>query len=157
MQTGQTVRNLHAYYSSVRRQDDLFDGDSIFSRARGGFKGLKGVENVYTQHSPHLEQILNNLFKGRLRDTTHPFVEGGGTTKDKPQDIIVFMVGGTTYEEAKLVAQINVSTPGIRVVLGGTTVQNSSSFLEEIDDIVPSWGSTVSKPAGERLRREIGR
>jgi vacuolar protein sorting-associated protein 45 len=125
-----TIKSLLRYSSSVQRQEDLFESESIFSRARSGFKGLKGVENVYTQHSPRLEQTLNNLVKGRLREQTHPFMEGSGTTKEKPQDIIVFVVGGATYEEAKTVAQINASTPGVRVVLGGTTVLNSSGFLK---------------------------
>lgn len=39
----------------------------------------QGVENVYTQHTPHLSQTLENLFKGRLKDTTHPFLDGAGT------------------------------------------------------------------------------
>ena len=112
---------------SLKPQEELFEADNIFSRARTGFKGLKGVENVYTQHSPRLEQTLSNLVKGRLRETTYPFIEGG--TKDKPQDIVVFIIGGATYEEAKLIAQINASTPGVRVVLGGTSVLNSSAFL----------------------------
>lgn len=124
-----TIPNLLAYSASVKRQEDLFEAESIFSRARTGFKGLKGVENVYTQHTPRLEQTLNNLIKGRLKEQTHPFVDGTGT-KDKPQDIIIFMVGGTTYEEAKLIAQVNVSTPGVRVVLGGTSVLNSKTFLD---------------------------
>lgn len=115
------------YVHSLRRQEELSEAESIFARARTGFKGLKGVENVYTQHTPQLEQTLSNLVKGRLKEQTHPFIEG--STRDKPQDIIVFMVGGTTYEEAKLVAQINASTPGVRIVLGGTTILNSSAFL----------------------------
>lgn len=57
-------------------------------------------------------------------------MEAGGTTRDKPQDIIIFMVGGTTYEEAKLIAQVNASTPGVRVVLGGTSVLNSKVFMD---------------------------
>lgn len=126
----QTIPNLLHYQSTVKRQEDLFEAESIFSRARSGFKGLKGVENVYTQHTPRLEQTLNNLIKGRLKEQTHPFVEGGPTTREKPQDIIIFMVGGTTYEEAKLIAQVNASTPGIRVVLGGTSVLNSRIFLD---------------------------
>lgn len=115
------------YVKSLRRQEEMSEAESLFARARTGFKGLKGVENVYTQHTPHLEQTLANLIKGRLREQTHPFIEG--TTRDKPQDIIVFMVGGTTYEEAKLVAQINASTPGVRIILGGTSILNSSAFL----------------------------
>lgn len=136
---------------------DLFQSGSLFSSAQNRFKGLKGVENVYTQHSPRLEGTLQDLIKGRLRDQLYPFVEGGGTTRDKPQDIIIFMVGGATYEEAKMVAQVNASSPGVRVVLGGTSIHNSMSFLEEIEDAVQSWPEPAPATAAGRLRREIGR
>ena len=52
----------------------------------------------------------------------------------RPQDIFVFFVGGTTYEEARFVAQFNEANPGIRVVLGGTTIHSSKSFLEEMEE-----------------------
>lgn len=35
-----------------------------------------GVENVYTQHTPHLIQTLDLLIKGRLKETSYPFLEG---------------------------------------------------------------------------------
>ncbi|KAI9850123.1 MAG: vacuolar protein sorting-associated protein 45 [Thelocarpon superellum] len=132
------IPKLLAYHHSLQSApaagglSDLFESSSIFSGARQRFKGLKGVENVYTQHSPRLELTLQNLIKGRLRDQQYPFVEGGGTTRDKPQDIVIFIVGGVTFEEAKMVAQVNASSPGVRVVLGGTTVHNSATFLEEM-------------------------
>ncbi|KAF4963873.1 hypothetical protein FSARC_8126 [Fusarium sarcochroum] len=110
---------------------EIFESAGIFSGTSSRFKGLKGVENVYTQHSPLLETTLQNLIKGRLKDQQYPFVEGGGSTKDKPQDIIVFIAGGATYEEAKMIAELNASSPGVRVVLGGTTIHNSATFLEE--------------------------
>ena len=142
------------------------------------------MENVYTQHSPRLEGTLTDLIKGKLRDSLYPFLEGGvggihsangttttgaggsgtagvggnsGATRDKPQDVIVFAVGGATYEEAKVVAQVNASSPGVRVVLGGTTVHNSASFLEEVEDVVDSWPVPGPESAGARLRREVGR
>jgi hypothetical protein len=118
---------------------------------------LKGVENVYTQHSPRLEATLQNLIKGKLRELQYPFLEGGGHTRDKPQDIIVFMVGGATYEEAKLIAQINASSPGIRVVLGATTIHNSTTFFEEVNDAVSNWPEPTPGSAAGRLRRELGR
>ncbi|KAK5997398.1 Vacuolar protein sorting-associated protein 45 [Cladobotryum mycophilum] len=122
---------------------DIFESAGIFSGASSRFKGLKGVENVYTQHSSLLENTLQNLIKGRLRDQQYPFVEGGGSTRDKPQDIIVFMVGGATYEEAKMVAGINASTPGVRIVLGGTSIHNAATFLEEVEDAVSSWPESL--------------
>ena len=112
---------------------------------------------MYTQHSPRLEATLQNLIKARLKEQQYPFVEGGGTTRDKPQDIIVFMVGGATYEEAKMVAQVNASSPGVRVVLGGTSIHNSTTFLEEVEDTVSSWPEVGPPSAVARLRREAGR
>lgn len=100
---------------------------------------------------------LQNLIKGRLKEQQYPFVEGGGTTRDKPQDIFVFMVGGATYEEAKMVAQVNASSPGVRVVLGGTTIHNSTTFLEEVEDAVTSWPDTAPTSAAARLRKEANR
>lgn len=43
------------------------------------YKSIQGVENVYTQHTPHLSQTLENLFKGRLKETSYPFQDGAGT------------------------------------------------------------------------------
>ncbi|KAK3676337.1 vacuolar protein sorting-associated protein 45 [Recurvomyces mirabilis] len=138
---------------------DLFQpAQNIFSEARSRFnRGLRGVENVYTQHSPRLETTLQDLIKGRLSTNAHPFVEGGGQTRDKPQDIIVFIVGGVTYEEAKMVAQVNASSPGVRVVLGGTGIVNSMSFLEDVEESVDAWPEPQPDTAAGRLRREVGR
>ncbi|KAF5026406.1 hypothetical protein F66182_1534 [Fusarium sp. NRRL 66182] len=139
------VGKLVAYHTSLQASQsqggisEIFESAGIFSGTSSRFKGLKGVENVYTQHSPLLETTLQNLIKGRLKDQQYPFVEGGGSTKDKPQDIIVFIAGGATYEEAKMIAELNASSPGVRVVLGGTTIHNSATFLEEVDDAVTSW------------------
>lgn len=157
------VAKLLIYHTSLQQTQiaggisDMFESASIFSGARDRFKGLKGVENVYTQHSPRLELTLQNLIKGRLRDQQYPFVEGGGSTRDKSQDIIVFIVGGVTFEEAKCVSQINASSPGVRVVLGGTTVHNSTTFLDEMEDAVSSWPEPPPTTAAGRLRKETGR
>ncbi|KAK4540916.1 hypothetical protein LTR36_008424 [Oleoguttula mirabilis] len=138
---------------------DLFQpAQNIFSEARSRFnRGLKGVDNVYTQHSPRLETTLQDLIKGRLSMNAYPFVEGGGQTRDKPQDVVIFIVGGATYEEAKMVAQVNASSPGVRVVLGGTGVHNSASFLDEVEETVDAWPEPRPDTAAGRLRREVGR
>jgi hypothetical protein len=157
------VAKLLAFHSSLQQTQlaggisDMFESAGIFAGARDRFKGLKGVENVYTQHSPRLELTLQNLIKGRLREQQYPFVEGGGSTRDKPQDIVLFIVGGVTFEEAKTVSQINASSPGIRIVLGGTTVHNSTTFLEEMEDAVSSWPDSSPTTAAGRLRKETGR
>jgi vacuolar protein sorting-associated protein 45 len=154
------VTKILIYHSSLQQTQaasgisDIFESAGIFSGARDRLKGLKGVENVYTQHSPRLDVTLQNLMKGRLRDQQYPFLEGGGSTRDKPQDVVVFIIGGATYEEAKLIASLNNSTPGIRLILGGTTIHSGSTFLEEVEEAVNSWPKPPPTTAAERLRRE---
>ena len=126
---------------SDQRQDDLFSTDSLLAIGKSALKGLKGIENVYMQHSPHLSRTLENLFKGKLRETSYPFVEGAGVNAglQRPQDVIIFIIGGTTFEEARTVALLNEASPntsspagatgtpaGLRLLLGGTCVHNSS-------------------------------
>ena len=67
------------------------------------------------------------------------------------------MVVGATYEEAKMVAQVNASSPGVRVVLGGTSIHNSTTFLEEVEDAGSSCPDVGPTSAVARLRREAGR
>ncbi|KAK9437731.1 sec1 protein [Metarhizium brunneum] len=144
------VNKILAYHLSLHTSpsqggiSDIFDSAGIFSGASSRFK-LKGVENVYTQHTSLLESTLQNLIKGRLREQQYPFVEGGGSTRDKPQDVIVFVVGGATYEEAKMITGINATTPGVRVVLGGTSILNAATFFNEVDDAVSSWPEVTGR------------
>jgi len=60
-----------------------------------------------------------------------------------PKLVVVFIVGGTTYEEAKAVADLNAAaernegwSAGMRLVLGGTSVQSSSSFLRDFQEVM---------------------
>ncbi|KAI3616277.1 vacuolar protein sorting-associated protein 45 [Moniliophthora roreri] len=148
-----------------QRQDDLFSTESLLAKGRSALKGLKGVENVYTQHTPHLSQTLENLSKGRLKETSYPFIESPGpnASLQRPQDIIIFMIGGTTYEEARTIALLNqqstpsssglgTSTPtaaGARILLGGTCVHNSSSYLEMVHTAAEKFPSSVYEPPPE--------
>jgi len=48
--------------------------------------------------------------------------------KRRPQDVIIFIVGGTTYEESRSVALQNGNNTGIRFILGGSSVLNSKRY-----------------------------
>jgi len=159
-------RSLHSSTSSggaVAPVPDIFSQPTaILAATRSRLKkGLKGVENVYTQHSPILLSTLESLIRGRLSIATYPFLDNN-SQKDKPQDIIVFMVGGTTFEEARVVAQVNASTPGVRVVLGGTSILNSQRFMDQVRGSVEGWPEVIrelgkAEGARERLSKEVGR
>ena len=100
---------------------------------------VQGISNVYSQHSPVLMDTIEGAAKGKLSGLTHPLLlSGGGTSTNVegmplPQEILIFMVGGMTYEESTKVNSFNVANVGkVRVILGGSTVHNSTSFLEEL-------------------------
>ena len=38
------------------------------------------------------------------------------------------MVGGATYAEAMAIANLNKTTQGVRIILGGTTIHNSKRW-----------------------------
>uniref|UniRef100_A0A8C6TVZ9 Vacuolar protein sorting-associated protein 45 n=1 Tax=Neogobius melanostomus TaxID=47308 RepID=A0A8C6TVZ9_9GOBI len=107
------------------RGSDLITANDAVAITKQFFKGLKGVENVYTQHQPLLHDTLDQLIKGRLKDSQFPYL-GPSSLRDRPQDIIVFVIGGATYEEALTVYNLNRTSPGVRIVLG------AYSFLREI-------------------------
>jgi Sec1 family len=82
---------------------------------------------------------------------------GHSTMLFRPQDIIVFIIGGATYAEARELGKVCQAYSGVRVVLGGTCIHNSSrykllvgiqenmyeysihSFLNEVAHTVSRW------------------
>uniref|UniRef100_A0A3B4ZHA2 Vacuolar protein sorting-associated protein 45 n=1 Tax=Stegastes partitus TaxID=144197 RepID=A0A3B4ZHA2_9TELE len=125
------VQSVVEYGGKRVRGSDLITPTDAVAITKQFFKGLKGVENVYTQHQPLLHDTLDQLIKGRLKDSQFPYL-GASSLRDRPQDILVFIIGGATYEEALTVYNLNRSTPGVRIVLGGSSIHNTKSFLEEV-------------------------
>jgi vacuolar protein sorting-associated protein 45 len=92
---------------------------------------------------------IQSIMKGKLLQRTHPIVPGSASRQPNnqnqhqqqvppdqvvPEEILIFMVGGITYEEGTKIAEFNESmkSRGIQVILGGSTVHNSTSFLDEL-------------------------
>uniref|UniRef100_A0A8C7FP32 Vacuolar protein sorting 45 homolog n=1 Tax=Oncorhynchus kisutch TaxID=8019 RepID=A0A8C7FP32_ONCKI len=118
------VTSMVEYGGKRVRGSDLVNPQDAVAITKQFFKGLKGVENVYTQHAPLLQETLDQLIKGRLKDSHFPYL-GPSSLRDRPQDIIVFVIGGATYEEALAIYNLNRTVPGVRIVLGGTTIHNT--------------------------------
>lgn len=71
------VPRMLEYAGQHARQGDLFNNVKIMDAVkltRSLIKGLKGVENVYTQHSCLLKEILDDVYKGRPLDPTYPCI-----------------------------------------------------------------------------------
>lgn len=71
------VPRMLEYAGQHARHGDLFNNVKIMDAVkltRSLIKGLKGVENVYTQHSCLLKEVLDDVFKGRPLDPNYPFI-----------------------------------------------------------------------------------
>lgn len=86
---------------------------------------------------------MTQLLKGNLQELDYPYTSSD--FENKPvNDIIVFIVGGATYQEAREIAQMN--TENMSIILGSTTMHNSKSFLGDLTyygcitgEIMPSF------------------
>eukprot|EP01129_Flabellula_baltica_P008148 TRINITY_DN3210_c0_g1_i1.p1 TRINITY_DN3210_c0_g1~~TRINITY_DN3210_c0_g1_i1.p1 ORF type:complete len:553 (-),score=125.67 TRINITY_DN3210_c0_g1_i1:35-1618(-) len=126
------IRTLLRYAGSDKRSPDidLFDNKDIFALARGAVnRGMKGVTNVYTQHQPLVNEIVDLTLNKKLSENSYPFY-GGGVPR-KPKEIVLFFVGGITYEEALHIHRLNSELP-VSILIGGTTIHSPTTFLEDL-------------------------
>ncbi|CAI5739691.1 unnamed protein product [Peronospora destructor] len=130
------------------RQGDLYgDRAGLKKFMRAVTQGVQGVPNVYAQHVPPLAEKLELILKGQLLDQEFSIVNGGAGSATSTEfngnngvkrvrDVIVYVCGGVTFEEAMKVAEMNQkaasSNSGQRILLGGSCIHNSTSFLNEV-------------------------
>lgn len=146
------VAAVIAYGGKKCRTGELFSGvwgkeglslDKIRKIAQ---EAIKGVDNIYTQHKPYIHEIISDILAGKLRNDYYPFMLGQ-PSRDPPKHLIIFMVGGTTYEEALIVHEFNNSGSSsgdaktfanpskTKIVLAGSYVHNSTSFMNELRQV----------------------
>ncbi|CAI5734270.1 unnamed protein product [Hyaloperonospora brassicae] len=149
------------------RQGDLYgDRAGLKKFMRAVTQGVQGVPNVYAQHVPPLAKKLELILKGQLLDQEFGVVNGSAgaaTSTDfsasngvkRVRDVIVYVCGGVTFEEAMKVAELNqkaaTSGSGQRILLGGSCIHNSSSFLHEVAtayNLSPPEGHNKSASGG---------
>ena len=136
----QLVDIMLRYAGSKVRGPGLYgtNGDIMSKMTKSFMTSVQGVSNVYAQHVPVLMDTINLCLKGKLKETSHPYVSrsnafAGGA---RPHEIIVFMAGGATFEEGTKIAEFNAtSAAGVKVLLAGSTIHNSTSFLEELKQL----------------------
>jgi len=147
----QLVSMILQHHGATQRTGDVFGNRSMLTAMKKSLqRSVKGVQNVYTQHQPYLAQQLEQLTKGTLSEAGYPYLgsELPPTQKRRaPTEVIVVILGGATYEEAKVVGEMNAANPGVRITLCGTTIHNCESYLDEISKL-----SGVAPPGG----REAG-
>ena len=124
------VRQVLDFGGEGKRDGDLFGGKSFFNRASSAVKGLKGVDNVYTQHQPLISTIIDHVMKGKIKDQDYPCHNQVPNVDTKQvREVIIFVAGGVTYEESRFVASMQQQHPNCKIFLGGNGVLNSKQFL----------------------------
>lgn len=133
------------------RSGDLYGDRGLKKFMRAMTQGVQGVPNVYAQHVPPLMRQLELILKGQLLDSDFGIVNGNATPGvKKVRDVIVFICGGVTFEEATKIAELNqkIAISGQRVVLGGPCIHNSTSFLNEVAEAYGLGGNKSSSSGG---------
>eukprot|EP00549_Striatella_unipunctata_P016137 CAMPEP_0118720200 /NCGR_PEP_ID=MMETSP0800-20121206/29965_1 /TAXON_ID=210618 ORGANISM="Striatella unipunctata, Strain CCMP2910" /NCGR_SAMPLE_ID=MMETSP0800 /ASSEMBLY_ACC=CAM_ASM_000638 /LENGTH=196 /DNA_ID=CAMNT_0006627787 /DNA_START=54 /DNA_END=640 /DNA_ORIENTATION=+ len=114
------MNTILRYGGTKARGPGLYGQRDIVSKmTKSIFSSVQGVSNVYSQHVPVLMDTIQAVLKGKLKADSHPYMPG--SAYGEPKEIIVFMVGGITYEEATKVSEFNQQNKGANVILGGST------------------------------------
>lgn len=160
---------LIEYAGKSQRRSDLFQEASVFTGAKRFIGSMFGddVKNVLQQHKSWLyTSILEPYFRGQLDQLQYPYFSGESFDDragqyGQQQSLVVFMVGGATYEEAKEVAEFGLNRdnelnmnaftnfqgpdPSLapktvigqntNIILGSTAIHNSITFLKDVAKI----------------------
>lgn len=93
------------------------------------------TDNVYMQYIPNVSHILSELSNNKLNEQDYKSLQDNSDTLGPPpQDVVLFIVGGVTYEESRLVYEFNETmkekqSGRMRVVLGGTSILNTNNYI----------------------------
>lgn len=107
------------------------------------------TDNIYMQYIPKLNETLNTLINpptGQNQTRVHPELltlvperveaQYGSRPPNAVQDIIIYVKGGVTYEESRLIHDLSAANSKVNLIIGGDTILNSSMWLERMYDMV---------------------
>ncbi len=87
------------------------------------------IPNIYELHIPYIVHVVENCLKGKLGEDELPFIDAA-PLRDVPRNIMVYIIGGATFAEAKHFADLNKKYHDHLFVLGANSLINSKMFLK---------------------------
>lgn len=106
------------------------------------FSGLRGKgnlilsnrdhSNVYTRHNPPLLDIVDGLIRGRLSPSAFSCAPAQSCNLGRSQEVIVFIIGGTTYLEAHMLKKYNELIPGVSILLASSSILSTSTVVDDV-------------------------
>ncbi|OBA22979.1 vacuolar protein sorting associated protein [Metschnikowia bicuspidata var. bicuspidata NRRL YB-4993] len=131
-------------------------------------------DNIYMQYVPKLGDILALLTAPASKAQLHSrentpesldlamlvpdtvAAQYGSVDRLATNEIIVYFKGGVTYEEARLVHDLNALTPDVNYIVGGDRVLNSAQWVDQMcDEVNGSRGADGAQPDRRAQLREI--
>ena len=99
----------------------------LLSRAKNAYKSyLKDAPNVFLQHQTYMKRLADEIL-AQSSDTLNAYPLQTGSRNIAPRDVMVFVVGGMTWEEMRDFGWANEKNKfnSPRYFLGSTSVINS--------------------------------
>lgn len=123
------INHLLEYAGTKKRQGELFQKGSFFKKIKQNMNNVfmleNGAQNLFLQTRPQVATLCEQMQRGQLSQQLYPCTQAFDS-KQPAQKIVVFIVGGATYCEAKALNELN------NVVLGSTHMLSSKSFLKSL-------------------------
>ena len=128
----QAIQSVLAAFETERRGNSLFEDENSSTISKIlQFTRLSKIgdanANVLSLYKCGLRKILDQLKKGNL-GAEFPYAGVRRADNLKPKRVIVFFVGGATYEEFRVAKEL--SKPDFEIIIGGNTIHNTSSYVK---------------------------
>lgn len=124
------------------------------------------TDNIFMQYIPRLNDVLTLITTPPKAGQTNtpefydiatlvPDVvasQYGSTTGVPAQEVIVYFKGGATYEEARLVHDLNVINPQVNYIIGGDDVLSSGQWLRKMCEVAENATESAQPDRRAQLR-----
>ncbi|RLV89239.1 Vacuolar protein sorting-associated protein 45 [Spathaspora sp. JA1] len=120
-------------------------------------------DNIYLQYTPRLQEIITGLINpseqpqssvsGLSTLVPDKVKQQYGSSVQSVQDIIIYIKGGVTYEESRLIYELS-QVNNVNLIIGGDVILNSEIWLNNLYDMM-NEGVTVDEPVDRRALREL--
>lgn len=122
------------------------------------------TNNIYMQYIPKINELLNELINQNHNHSSQfnlstlvPDIVSKqyGNVGDSVQDIIIYIKGGVTYEESRLIHDLNLANNKINLIIGSDTILNSGKWLNRMYDDINGANATQPTTGATSSDREL--
>ena len=125
---------LLSYAGRQKRKLDCFQDKDFLAKGKKFFLNAfgQGNDNAFMQHISFLNGIIERMLKGKNKENEIVNINYNSSSNEpKVNNIIVFVLGGITFEEVRDLSLLG-NQQGVNIICGGTNIINSKSFLTEM-------------------------